>query len=194
MKKFYKGSVTGMRVRGRVLSDEEIFTRYKGGEMLARLRGLFNYYESTRRAGHTRLLVDGVANAMGPFFLMTHDHGYAKRILRDCSMQSVGRLLSWSSSDLDRMKGIRLPLAIDNSAIIFILRDCIGVVEQAERDLATFNVILEENTQLRHEVKLFRDDLRWTAEENLALNHKIEEESTLGFLKRKVKKWTHLKS
>lgn len=35
------------------------------------------------------------------------------------------------------------------------------------------------------------------AEENLVLRHKVEvleEESALGFLKRKVKRWTHLKS
>jgi len=155
-----------------------------------RLRELLHYYYSSRRAGHTELLINGVAGAQVPFFLLTHTHSYGDDILKKCKQMNNGRVVAWSNADFDRLRGTRMPIAIDNSAMISILADCIDVVVGAEKETAEAQGTTEENMKLKMEnrrlyFKLSR--VKGEASELWLRVYDLEREGIVDFIKRKLR-------
>lgn len=156
-----------------------------------KLEDLLRYYDANRRVGHTTLMVEGIGSAGEPFFLLAHEHGYAKRILRDAGKCSLGIPLSWASLGGYRSQGMRVPMAIDNSAMMHILNDCLDLVRRQHEII---------DVRVAHKTRELFDDrnsvlVSYNKEmaESAALRRERDAllgESVLGFLKRKVKKWT----
>jgi hypothetical protein len=175
------------------------------------VRQLFEYYEATRGVGHTHILVKGIENATEPFFFMASNVHYAEQVIRESGQRRNGRVITPHSRDVDKMRGSRAPLIIDNSAAIAILAACINelraagrAVVKVEQDLndamSSLSTVIFENSELMVEreeqhskiMSLHREIGKY-ALENILLEHRIEhfeEESALGFIKRKVKRWT----
>ena len=143
-----------------------------------KLSGLLHYYHA-RGIGHTTLMVEGIGAAEEQFFLLAHEHHYAVQILRDIGKHNVGIPISWSSFDSHRMYGIRAPLAIDNSAMMHILSECIELVERQEeiigvrvaqetRRLAReHNDILSRFNKAEIDKKVLRDEARTLRDEGI---------------------------
>lgn len=90
---------------------------------------LLEHYLSNRGAGHTTLMMHGVHSFKGPVVLITHTGEYGKRL-------AVGNrnihIVPWSTLDY-QLQGSRLPIAIDNSAMIAILVDASREISEAWR-------------------------------------------------------------
>ena len=85
---------------------------------------LLYYYHNTRGAGHTALLKDGTNNYKGKFILIASNKNHARDIARE-NIYATPMSLDAVLQDR-RLKGVRLPIALDNSAVTHILD---GVIE-----------------------------------------------------------------
>ena len=155
-----------------------------------RLGELLHYYYSSRRVGHTELLVNGMASARTPFFLLTHTHNYGNDLLNKCHQGNSGRVIAWPCVDFDRLRGTRMPIAIDNSAMISILQDCLDVVTGAEREIAEARGTAEENMELEMENHRLYFKLTKARGEVMELEqwvYVLEREGIIDFIKRKLR-------
>ncbi len=152
-----------------------------------KLSDLLRYYDVNRRVGHTTLMVEGIGSAEEPFLLLAHEQGYAERILRDTGKRSIGIPLSWASLQGHRLQGLRAPLAIDNSAMMHILNDCLELVLRQEEIINvrvahhTRAIIDEKNEWIVRHNELHRQLSGAVAE----VNH-LENEGVFAFAKRKI--------
>jgi hypothetical protein len=95
------------------------------------LRTLLNYYQKTRRVGHTHTLLKGVESSPEAAIL-THSDGRAVATLFPKGAYLIPAM------ETDNLIGMHRPLAVDNSGMLEILRMAlitIGTLEQEVRDL-----------------------------------------------------------
>ena len=102
----------------------------------AKLGHVIEYYNSTRGVGHTRVLFRGVGSE--PTLVMGSDRRIVDTLLRGKPNVIP---LSWGSLSA-QLYGRNIPLALDNSAVITILYECLteivrleGVIKEREEEL-----------------------------------------------------------
>lgn len=93
---------------------------------------LLSFYQINRRVGHTQLMVNGLLTYNGDFFLLAHTIDYATRLVNEAGARGRGIPISWSNFDLHRTAGCRLPMAVDNSAVLAILISYVDAVSNVE--------------------------------------------------------------
>jgi hypothetical protein len=87
-----------------------------------KIAALVEYWDSTRAAGHTRLLLNGVLNS-NKCAVIGHDTDFAK-ILADLAPDVA--VLPLTMENIDKLHGQRLPLAIDHFALLVLFIQVLG--------------------------------------------------------------------
>ena len=95
---------------------------------------LLSYYEGSRGAGHTKLLIHG-AKSQRCILLADTEHR-AESVHRDIAANHIQHQALPNSylglKSVTHLHGMRLPLAIDNSALIVLLREIVDVLSNEE--------------------------------------------------------------
>lgn len=92
-----------------------------------KLELLLHYYMSTRNAGHTTLMKEGINHYDKPFFVLTHNMNHGSDL--NISPKDV---ISWTN--LDKLQGHDRPMAIDNAVMIELLADALMRIEALEEE------------------------------------------------------------
>lgn len=86
-----------------------------------KIEELLNYYLAHRGVGHTTLMMHGVHTFEGPIIIMTHTSAWGRKL---AGHRRNIHIVPWDSFDY-QLRGLNLPIAIDNSAMIAILGDAL---------------------------------------------------------------------
>jgi len=95
---------------------------------LEKLIILYDYYLNTRGCGHTKLMIDGVKNYDREKILLAHKISYGKDLVNDIKCDIV----SWNN--LNKLKGKRIPIAIDNGTMCLILEESIDLISNLKEE------------------------------------------------------------
>ena len=98
---------------------------------LQKLHMLLAYYCNRRGTGHTTILLEGARNAP-QVMVLAHTMVYASDLAKRCDN---AKPLSWTSMDDRDFAGRNAPLAIDNSAMIELLKDAIQEINALRRQI-----------------------------------------------------------
>lgn len=98
------------------------------------------YIDTRRGVGHTFTMVNGVRNNDVGAVVLVVSQTHANQFKKECPKET--RFVAWD--DLDKIKGLSKPLAVDNFTLSQILGDV----------LDAFNQLREENEQLKWELKV----------------------------------------
>jgi hypothetical protein len=93
------------------------------------LKAVADYLEVNRQVGHSKTLSLGLNNSPDALVLV---HNLACK--KDFPRIEQERLISLAS--LDRLRGERAPLVIDNAAMWLLMRDAVETIESLEKKLA----------------------------------------------------------
>ena len=98
---------------------------------------LLNYYDHNRGVGHTELLKKGTEKYNQKFYLVASNFNHARDLIKQSNNQNA---IPLTLSDIGsyKLRGTCYPMALDNSAIILLLRDTSYQV----------NKLLDENIEL----------------------------------------------
>ena len=83
---------------------------------------LINYYEHNRGIGHTELLKKGTEQYDQKYYIVASNLNHARDIVRQSKNQNAIPLTLLGTGS-DKLRGSRYPMALDNSAIILLLRE-----------------------------------------------------------------------
>jgi hypothetical protein len=108
------------------------------GDTYEKIKLLKNYYELTRKAGHTRLMKQGTKNYEEPFFIITPTMNYNGEM--ECKPDGV---VSWNN--LKKLYGSKRPIAFDNSTLGVIFEEITDYIEDLQR----------ENEKLKRTLKIY---------------------------------------
>lgn len=97
----------------------------------AKLRHIVDYYGVTRGVGHTRVLFHGVGDE--PVILMFGNQKMAADLAPREKQDVIA--LGWGNL-WDQLYGRRLPLVLDNSAVVAILSECLAEIVYLEGIIA----------------------------------------------------------
>lgn len=89
---------------------------------------LFNYYEATRGVGHTTLMKDGFDNYPDKKILLTCHYSHSQQL-----KAKKDEIVTWNN--MEKLRGHKRPLAIDNGTIIEILNETIGEIDRLEKEI-----------------------------------------------------------
>ena len=116
-----------------------------------KLELLLKYYYSTRNAGHTTLMKEGINHFDKDFFVLSmHSDDYRELEIKPQELISL--------QNLDKLIGHKKPMVIDNGAMIELLSDALMRIEALNEEIKT----LEEIKR----VILIKDVLRETQEKS----------------------------
>jgi hypothetical protein len=113
---------------------------------------------STRQVGHTTLMKIGADSYDKPFGVIVHTTNYGLQITKENPNAKVV-----SISSLDSIKGMKLPVILDNHAIAMLLGDIHHEVDSLEKKAH----VLEKNLNLVMEIFEKYQNLSHKAEEYL---------------------------
>ena len=88
-----------------------------------KLNTLLRYYLSSRGVGHSTLMVDGVKNAGKDIVVIVPSLLYGERFKKEhgCEIATI--------DSVDRLRGSKKPIAIDNGTMIQLLDDSLETIE-----------------------------------------------------------------
>lgn len=96
-----------------------------------KLELLYTYYFTTRGVGHTELLQEGFRNYKNPKFILARDMSS-----RSFLKVEPTEIVSWNSLDeLNKLRGTRKAMAIDNGTMILILTESINRICELEQEV-----------------------------------------------------------
>lgn len=100
-----------------------------------KLKILYNYYNFTRKVGHTSLLKIGIDNFKDDKIVLVG-------LNRCCTYinESINNVISLNS--LNKLIGKNLPMAIDNDALSIILNESINEIEKLEQEIVKYKMAL----------------------------------------------------
>lgn len=111
----------------------------KSQTLLDRLEILLSYYKENRQVGHTTLMREGVSHYDKEKLVLTHSLAHSNDL--GCKDDEI---ISWNS--IDKLRGHKKPIAIDNATMFLMLSEAISEIEK----------INKENEELRKEISKFK--------------------------------------
>ena len=105
---------------------------------LEKIRILRDYYDVTRKAGHTTLMKEGTKNYKEDFFIVAPTKNYNGEM--ECKPEQV---VSWNT--LKNLYGNKKPLAFDNSMMHLMLNEICEHMQDLEN----------ENNRLKRTLKTY---------------------------------------
>jgi hypothetical protein len=104
-------------------------------DILSKLDILLCYYIATRAVGHTHTLIHGADEQTNGTVVLAVNMKYAEEIARQCYQATP---VSWSG--LERLRGQRKPLVIDNSAMLCLLSEAVVEITNLRAVIKGFSV------------------------------------------------------
>lgn len=100
-----------------------------------KLFALYTYYEKTRQAGHTRLMLDGVLNSTRNSLVVACSMSSAK-VIKTNVLRDMGRRCKTQFTSLNGLQGLTKyvgsPLAFDNAALHVLFKEAYDRIDQLE--------------------------------------------------------------
>ena len=96
------------------------------------LYNILNYFSDTRGVGHTETALNGVKNT-DECFMMVSDNKQTKDILRRNS-ELVGKIISFSHFEFNKLRGVRKPLVFDNYVLTIIFNQSLNRIQELEKE------------------------------------------------------------
>ena len=93
-----------------------------------KLELLYSYYFVTRGAGHTTLMKVGTYENPTEKFILVHNTKFRGEL--KCK---PSELVSWNC--LDKLRGAKKPLAIDNAVMLLLLKESINEICRLEQEI-----------------------------------------------------------
>ena len=109
---------------------------------IKRLRALYEYYFSSRGAGHTTAMLRGALVTDAMILVANYQSGESVQRIADTAKRL--KFISYASDLQEQLRGTSAPLAIDNQAMMFILKDALGVVDQFEAESKSMSLQLHD--------------------------------------------------
>ena len=109
---------------------------------------LYHYYQRTRGVGHTALIEKGILDYDSSFYLVASSHTYAKDLAR---LNKKAIPITLEDIENYKMRGVRIPIIFDNSAIIRLIdkyQTTIEYLQTKNQFLNTENQILNAENQI----------------------------------------------
>ncbi len=117
------------------------------------ISGIFGYFQRTRDTGHTDLIKRGAANTPNSL-IVGNTMPYAHQVCR--SLDKV-RPACLEDFEEGKLKGLEMPIAFDNSALMKI---CYAVLEELDLMEAIIAIKTEENDDLIAENRRLKAKIR----------------------------------
>jgi len=96
-----------------------------------KLLSLVHYYNATRQSGHTTLMLRGILTA-DQCSILTHDLGMFNYIKKNWSLANGAHPVTLNN--MEKLRGSRLPLAIDNAALHTIFEQSLNEIQRLNKE------------------------------------------------------------
>jgi hypothetical protein len=114
---------------------------------------LIQYLDATRQSGHTHLMMNGVISSK-KCVILVHNMDMAKNLKERWDLGKGAVFVSLNN--LDALRGLKLPLAIDNAALHTLFFNSLSEVEELKRKNAA---LTDRNNKLVTEVEELEEKL-----------------------------------
>lgn len=160
--------------------------------ILNKLKELVNYYNVNRGVGHTTRMLNGVYNDSNlsgdnkpyqskPTYVLTHSSNFAAELnanilyYRGFRSNNVNAV-SYTNGNYDKvLRGIRVPLLIDNCLLHQLFQEAANEIEYLKHDNELLTNHSKEvniiNEKLRTEIETLSTDANRYKQDNITLNH-----------------------
>ncbi len=123
-------------------------------EIKKTLEAISSYYQTTRQAGHSKLMNVGTNDFNGDKLVLVLDRGHGDKMgLKRSEMVSLG--------SLDILRGHNKPLVIDNGVLIEIFNQTllkhVGLENDAKKERIKFRLAMKDLDKARSEIKKMRN-------------------------------------
>lgn len=124
--------------------------------ILEKLKAIVQYYDSTRRVGHTKLMLDGVSNTE-KYMVITQSDACGI----DLQKRAQKKIFTTSINSPNLLRGANLPITFDNDVLQLLFAQAIEAIESCvdEETIKKSNKLLDEASNKIEELKAENDSL-----------------------------------
>jgi len=102
-------------------------------DTLEKLQELKQYYDNNTGVGNTFLLLHGLLSHKTSAIVMSHSFDYGRKLI--VKTYIAHNVITWNTLRPSTLRGVRLPLVVDNSAMVEILSAAINQIEELKNEI-----------------------------------------------------------